>query len=160
MGEYLGADATALAGLVASGEVTAAELLDLARARAAAVNPDLNAIVIPIEAEADHRARTELTGPFAGVPFLIKDLAQDYRGYPTTRGSRSLARHVATEHATVVQRFLDAGLVVFGKTNTPEFGSKAITESDLWGPARNPWNLDVTPGGSSGGSAAAVAAGV
>ncbi|QMU23168.1 amidase [Gordonia rubripertincta] len=160
MGEYLGADATALAGLVASGEVTAAELLDLARARAAAVNPDLNAIVIPIEAEADHRARTELTGPFAGVPFLIKDLAQDYRGYPTTRGSRSLARHVATEHATVVQRFLDAGLVVFGKTNTPEFGSKAITESVLWGPARNPWNLDVTPGGSSGGSAAAVAAGV
>ncbi|MEO9329399.1 amidase [Gordonia aurantiaca] len=160
MGEYLHSDATALAGLVASGDVTPAELLDLARTRAAAVNPKLNAIVIPMDAEADRRASGELHGPFAGVPFLIKDLAQDYRGYPTTRGCRAYRRLVSPSHAAVVERFLDAGLVIFGKTATPEFGAKAITESALWGPTRNPWNPRVTPGGSSGGSAAAVAAGI
>ncbi|NED59557.1 amidase, partial [Streptomyces sp. SID10244] len=80
--------------------------------------------------------------------------------YPTSSGSRSLARHIAPEHSHVVRRFLDAGLVIFGKTNTPEFGAKGITESDFWGPARNPWNTDHTPGGSSGGSGAAVAAGI
>ncbi|WP_439033205.1 amidase [Gordonia terrae] len=160
MGEYLAADATTLAGLVASGEVTAAELLDLARARADAVDDALNAIVIRMDAEADRRAGGELSGPFAGVPFLIKDLAQDYRGYPTTRGSRALANHVAKEHSVTVQRFLDAGLVIFGKTNTPEFGAKGVTEPTYWGPTRNPWNTEVTAGGSSGGSAAAVAAGI
>ncbi|MBD0860618.1 amidase [Gordonia sp. zg691] len=160
MGEYLSADATTLAGLVGAGEVTPAELLDLARSRADAVNPALNAIVIRMDAEADARARGELSGPFAGVPFLIKDLAQDYRGYPTSRGSRALATHIATEHSHGVRRFLDAGLVIFGKTNTPEFGAKGITEPTFWGPTRNPWDLNVTPGGSSGGSAAAVAAGI
>ncbi|WP_238420629.1 amidase [Gordonia sp. 'Campus'] len=160
MDEYLSADATTLAGLVASGEVTAAELLDLARTRADAVDDALNAIVIRMDAEADRRAGGELSGPFAGVPFLIKDLAQDYRGYPTTRGSRALANHVAKEHSVTVQRFLDAGLVIFGKTNTPEFGAKGITEPTYWGPTRNPWNTEVTAGGSSGGSAAAVAAGI
>ncbi|WP_279106747.1 amidase [Gordonia paraffinivorans] len=160
IGEYLEHDATALAGLVRSGEVTAAELLEVARERATAVNPTLNAIVISMDGEADRRAAGELCGPLAGVPFLIKDLAQDFRGYPTTRGSRSYRRLIAPLHAAVVERFLDAGLVVFGKTATPEFGAKAITESELWGPTRNPWNTDVTPGGSSGGSAAAVAAGI
>lgn len=157
---YLEHDATALAGLVRSGEVTAAELLEVARERATAVNPTLNAIVISMDGEADRRAAGELCGPLAGVPFLIKDLAQDFRGYPTTRGSRSYRRLIVRSHAAVVERFLDAGLVVFGKTATPEFGAKAITESELWGPTRNPWNTDVTPGGSSGGSAAAVAAGI
>lgn len=160
IGEYLEHDATALAGLVRSGEVTAAELLEVARERATAVNPTLNAIVISMDGEADRRAAGELCGPLAGVPFLIKDLAQDFRGYPTTRGSRSYRRLIVRSHAAVVERFLDAGLVVFGKTATPEFGAKAITESELWGPTRNPWNTDVTPGGSSGGSAAAVAAGI
>ena len=79
---------------------------------------------------------------------------------PTTNGSRSLKDDVATEHAVVTQRFLDAGLVIFGKTNTPEFGAKGITEDSLLGTARNPWNLNHTPGGSSGGSGAAVAAGI
>ena len=110
---------------------------------------------------ADARAAdTDLSGPFAGVPFLIKDLRQQYAGYPTSNGSRALVDDVATENALVTQRFLDAGLVIFGKTNTPEFGLKGITEPTLWGPARNPWNLALTPGGSSGGSGAAVAAGV
>ncbi|TSE01452.1 amidase [Skermania sp. ID1734] len=158
--EYMACDATALAELLREREVTAGELLALARERAAQVNPKLNAIVMDLGEVADKRAAEQLAGPFAGVPFLIKDLAQEYRGFATSCGSRALAHDVATEHALVTQRFLDAGLVVFGKTNTPEFGAKAVTEPDFWGAARNPWNTGHTPGGSSGGAGAAVAAGV
>ncbi|MFT4050170.1 MAG: amidase [Solirubrobacterales bacterium] len=158
--EYMGFDATGLAELVAQKQVTPAELLEAARARAAEVNGKLNAIVIDIEREADAQASGELTGPFAGVPFLIKDLMQEYKGYPTTYGSRALKNWVADEHALVTERFLQAGLVIFGKTATPEFGAKGITESELWGPCRNPWDTSRTPGGSSGGSASAVAAGI
>ncbi|EHN12585.1 6-aminohexanoate-cyclic-dimer hydrolase [Patulibacter medicamentivorans] len=160
--DYQRYDGLGLAALVADGEVTAGELLDAARARAAAVNPRINAIVRELEPEADARVASDaaLSGPFAGVPFVIKDLGQDYAGVPTSGGSRSLATVPAAQHATVVQRWLDAGLVIFGKTNTPEFGAKGITEPELFGPARNPWDLDRTPGGSSGGAAAAVAAGI
>ena len=159
--QYLTSDATTLAGLVAAKEVTASELLALARERSDAVNPTINAVVMPLTRVADSRvAGPGLTGPFAGVPFLIKDLAQEYAGFPTSSGSRALAHDVATEHALVTRRFLEAGLVIFGKTNTPEFGAKGITESVLWGPARNPWDVSRTPGGSSGGSGAAVAAGI
>ncbi|MBB6626174.1 amidase [Nocardioides sp. KIGAM211] len=159
--EYLTSDATTLAGLVAGGEVTAAELLALARERRDAVNPALNAVVVPLDEVADAQAADPgLSGPFAGVPFLVKDLGQEYAGYPTSNGSRALRDDVADRHALVTQRFLDAGLVVFGKTNTPEFGAKGLTEPDLWGPARNPWSVGHTPGGSSGGSGAAVAAGI
>ncbi|MEV0355620.1 amidase [Nocardia sp. NPDC050697] len=158
--EYLKYDATGLAELVARGDVKPAELLALARERAEAVDPALNAIVRTFDGVADERAASELTGPFAGVPFLIKDLQQEYRGFPSTEGSRSLAGEVAAEHSLLVQRLLDAGLVIFGQTNTPEFGSKGVTESEFWGPARNPWNTAHTPGGSSGGSGAAVAAGI
>jgi Asp-tRNA(Asn)/Glu-tRNA(Gln) amidotransferase A subunit family amidase len=154
--EYRAHDATGLAKLVADKQVSAEELLTLARERAAAVNPRINAIVRDVPAPPTEPGE----GPFAGVPFLIKDLAQDYAGLPTSRGSRAYMTTPAAEHATIVARWLDAGLVVFGKTNTPEFGAKGITEPDAWGPARNPWNLDRTPGGSSGGSAAAVAAGI
>ncbi len=154
--EYRKHDATGLAQLVAAKQVSAAELLTLARERAEAVNPRINAIVRDIPAEPSG----EETGPFAGVPFLIKDLGQDYAGVPSSNGSRALVRHPVTEHSTVVQRWLDAGLVIFGKTNLPEFGAKAISEPTVWGPARNPWDLERTPGGSSGGSAAAVAAGI
>lgn len=158
--EYMGYDATGLAELVAGKQVTAAELLDLARKRAAEVNPKINAIVIDIDRESDAQAAGELSGPFAGVPFLVKDLGQEYKGYPTTYGSRALKNWVADEHSLITQRFLDAGLVIFGKTATPEFGAKGITESELWGPCRNPWDTSRTPGGSSGGSAASVAAGI
>ncbi|KUI43336.1 amidase [Mycobacterium sp. IS-1590] len=154
--EYRGHDATGLAELVADGEVTPAELLDLARNRAAAVNPRINAIVRDVPASPADAA----AGPFSGVPFLIKDLAQDYAGLPTSRGSRALMSKPVAEHSEIVRRWQDAGLVIFGKTNTPEFGAKGITEPDAWGPARNPWDLTRTPGGSSGGSAAAVAAGI
>ncbi|MEO6791668.1 MAG: amidase family protein, partial [Ornithinibacter sp.] len=137
------------------------ELLALARERSSVVNPHINAVVAPLGQVADARAADAgLTGPFAGVPFLVKDLLQEYAGFPTSNGSRALAHDVAREHATVTRLFLDAGLVVFGKTNTPEFGAKAVTESELWGAARNPWDVTCTPGGSSGGSGAAVAAGI
>ncbi|MET9659259.1 amidase [Streptomyces sp. NPDC006510] len=158
--EYRNFDAVGLAELVARGDVSAAELLAVAIGRAEHVNPQVNAIVYPMYEIAQKRAATELSGPFAGVPFLIKDLMQDYAGLPTAGGSRSLRGHVAPAHSAVVQRWLDAGLVIFGKTNTPEFGSKPVTESAASGPARNPWNLGHTPGGSSGGAAAAVAAGI
>ncbi|AWH95447.1 amidase [Dietzia psychralcaliphila] len=158
--EYRSHDALGLAALVRTGEVTPVELLEVAMQQADAVNPHLNAIIRRMDAQARERLTGPLDGPFAGVPFLIKDLGQDYRGLPTSAGSRALADLPAAEHATVVQRWLDSGLVVFGKTNTPEFGAKGITEPDLFGPARNPWDTSRTPGGSSGGSAAAVAAGV
>ena len=154
--EYRAHDATGLAQLVAGKQVSAAELLELARARATAVNPRINAIVRDVPAAPSE----SLAGPFAGVPFLIKDLSQDFAGLPSSCGSRALMSLPVAENAAIVQRWIDAGLVIFGKTNTPEFGAKGITESVAWGPARNPWNLGHTPGGSSGGSAAAVAAGI
>ncbi|MCV7044005.1 amidase [Mycobacterium frederiksbergense] len=154
--EYRSHDATGLAKLVADKQIQATELLTLACERAAAVNPKINAIVRDVPATPSD----ELTGPFAGVPFLIKDLAQDYAGLPSSAGSRSLRHLPVAEHSTIVARWLDAGLVIFGKTNLPEFGAKGVSEPELWGPARNPWDLNRTPGGSSGGSAAAVAAGI
>lgn len=159
--EYRGYDAVGLAELVAKGEVTAAELLRLALERYAAVNPAINAVSLLMEAAATERAgRADLSGPFAGVPFLIKDLAQDYAGYPTSGGTGPLRSVKATRNSLVVDRWLEAGLVIFGKTTTPEFGSKAITETRTFGATRNPWDTGRTPGGSSGGSAAAVAAGI
>ena len=159
--QYLTSDASTLAGLVAAKEVTAPELLALARKRSDTVNPAINAVVMPLTRVADARAADRgLTGPFAGVPFLLKDLGQEYAGFPTSSGSRALAHDVAMEHSLVTRRFLEAGLVVFGKTNTPEFGAKGNTEPILWGAARNPWDVTRTPGGSSGGSGAAVAAGI
>ncbi|GAB3894154.1 amidase [Kibdelosporangium lantanae] len=159
-GEYRRYDAVGLAELVAKREVSAAELLEVAIGRAEKVNPRLNAIVRPMYDIARERAATDLSGPFAGVPFLLKDLGQDYAGVRTGSGSRSMRDYVAPEHAEVVRRWLDAGLVVFGRTATPELGTKPVTEPVYGGPTRNPWNLDHTPGGSSGGTAAAVAAGV
>jgi amidase len=158
--EYASHDGVGLAELVAKGEVGAAELLEAAQRRADEVNPRINAVVIRMDDEARRRAAQPLEGPFAGVPFLIKDLAQDYEGFPTSSGSRAFSTTRASGHSTVVRRWLDAGLVVFGKTNTPEFGAKGVTEPALFGPARNPWDLGRTPGGSSGGAAAAVAAGI
>src|SRR5829696_24051 len=159
--DYVAHDGLGLAQLVADGEVSPGELLESARARADAVDPQLNAICRRLEREADARVAGEsLKGAFAGVPFLLKDLHQDYASQPTSAGCRALAHRAVDRNATVVDRWLDAGLVIFGKTNTPEFGAKGITEPELFGPTRNPWDLGRTPGGSSGGAAAAVAAGV
>ncbi|MDB4974157.1 MAG: amidase [Myxococcaceae bacterium] len=158
--EYTKLDGTALAELVRRREVSASELLEVAIARAEALQPGLNAIVTPMHELARARAASEPAGPLAGVPFLLKDLDQHYQGVPSASGSLALkrARWTPSEHSEITRRWLAAGVVPFGMTNTPEFGAKGVTEPLAWGPARNPWQPERTPGGSSGGSAAAVAA--
>ena len=158
--EYLAHDATALAARVAAGEVRPAELLDLALAQLARVQPRLNAVVRSLEPQARQQLTGPLAGPLAGVPLLIKDSVQDYAGTPTGYGSRALQANVAPVHSAIVRRLLGAGAVVFGKTNLPELGLKGVTDPLAHGRASNPWDQARTPGGSSGGSAAAVAGGV
>jgi amidase len=158
--DYVQHDAVALAEIVARGEASAGELLELALAQSRRAQPKTNAVCRLIEGEARDQLKRPLQGPFAGVPFLIKDCAQDYAGLPTTYGSKAFAGLAAPDHAYVVQRYLDAGLVIFGKTNLPELALKGVSDSQLFGRANNPWNVDHTPGGSSGGAAAAVASGV
>lgn len=154
-------DALALADLVRRREVTPAELLDAALARMDAVNPRLNAVVLRMEGEARAAIATGLPqGPFTGVPFLLKDLMAECAGVPLTCGSRFLSDWVPERDSELVRRYRRAGLVIAGKTNTPELGITPVTEPVLFGPARNPWDLSLTAGGSSGGSAAAVAAGI
>lgn len=159
--EYRQQDATGLAELIRRGEVSPEELLNVALQRAHDVR-SLNGLVHTCEDLARQRTRQRLSGPFAGVPFLTKDLGQEVAGLPTSLGSRPLKKNPrpATVHSELTQRWLDAGLVIFGRTNTPEFGIKPVTEPQAWGASRNPWHPKHTPGGSSGGSAALVAAGV
>ena len=147
--DYVRHDGLGLAELVRTRQVTAAELLETAIQRAEQVNPKLNAIIMPMHDIARQRAQQNLEGPFAGVPFLIKDLFQEYAGVPTAYGCKALkaAKHTPTEHAEITARWLKAGTVIFGRTNTPEFGAKGITEPEAWGPCRNPWNPEHTPGG-------------
>lgn len=153
-------DAVAQAELVRTGQVTAAELLDAAAERIAASAP-LNAVTTDLVERARAQVAAGLpAGPLAGVPFLLKDLGGALAGVPMTMGSRALEHHVPDESSWLVQRYLAAGLVVAGKTNTPEFGNYCATESELLGPAVNPWDASRSPGGSSGGSAVAVATGV
>ncbi|MFM2420690.1 MAG: hypothetical protein RL385_5413 [Pseudomonadota bacterium] len=160
--EYQALDATAMAARIATGEMRATQLLEAAVARMTAVNPALNAVVIPMLDHARARAKAAPQGAFGGVPFLLKDLFQDFAGVSSTCGNSGLKRtgYMPKVHAEIVKRWLDAGTVMFGRTNTPEFGSKGITEPTAWGPTRNPWSLGHSPGGSSGGAAAAVAAGI
>jgi len=156
---YGDADATALAELVRRGEATPTELLDEALARTAVVNPKLNAVIHLMEDPARAAIAAGLPdGPFRGVPFLLKDLVTAYAGEPMRFGSRLFRNFVPARDEELTRRYKAAGLVIFGKTNVPEFGMTNVTEPELFGPTRNPWNLDRTPGGSSGGSAAAVAA--
>jgi amidase len=153
-------DAVGQAELVASGELTATELLEAAILRVEATR-SLNAVIADLFDRGRQQAATlTATGPLAGVPFLLKDLGASLAGAPEAMGSRALRTHVAAESAWIVDRYLTAGLVVFGKTNTPEWGNHCTTEPSLFGPTVNPWSQAITPGGSSGGSAAAVAAGV
>ena len=173
--DYRAHDALGLADLIRRGETTPAELLAVAQARCDAVQPRLNALVRRLDERA--RARSDrfssrfLSGtaggdgdpacaPFAGVPFLVKDLFQEIAGEPNGCGSRAMATQRAQEDSDFVRAAEAAGLVIFGQTNSPEFGAKNVTEPLANGPSRNPWDLARTPGGSSGGSAAAVAAGI
>jgi amidase len=153
-------DATAQAGLVRTGELTAIELVEAAIERIDAVNPTLNAVVTPTFDRALDAARAKPTGPFAGVPYLLKDLACEMAGVRFTEGSRFLADNVSTVDQELVVRLRNAGLIVLGKTNTPEFGMAPACEPVLFGPTRNPWDIERSTSGSSGGSAAAVAAGM
>jgi amidase len=158
--EYERLDATAMAALVRKGEVSPSELLNEALARVEKWNPLLNAVVIEHTDRARKIARGGLEGPLAGVPFLIKDLGTYLAGTVTSEGSRFFANAVAARDSFVVERYERAGLVIFGKTASPELGKSPATESPLWGDTRNPWNPAHIPGGSSGGSAAAAAAGI
>ena len=159
--EYDQLDGLAMAALIRTGQLTAADLCAAAIARAEAVNPQINAVVYALYEQAQQRAAAGLpAGPFGGVPFLLKDFGAQYTGAPHTSGSRALRNFVPTEDAELVRRWQAAGLNILGKTNTPEFALMGVTEPVLFGPARNPWNLGRTPGGSSGGAAAAVAAGI
>jgi amidase len=154
-------DATAQAELVRTRKIKPLGLVEAAITRIERLNPGLNAVVTPMFDEARRRAQSELHGPFAGVPFLLKDLLAEYAGTAMTEGSRYLSGHYTTaQDSELVARVKRAGLVVLGKTNTPEFGILPTTEPRLFGPAHNPWDVARTPGGSSGGSAAAVAAGM
>lgn len=159
--EYDQLDGLAMADLVRRGQLTAAELCAAAIIRAEAVNPHINAIVFKLFEQAQQRAAAGLpAGPFGGVPFLLKDFGAAYAGAPHTAGSRALRHFIPAEDAELVRRWQEAGLNILGKTNVPEFALMGVTESALYGPCRNPWQLDHTPGGSSGGAAAAVAAGI
>jgi amidase len=164
--EYRRCDATELAARVARGEVTPQALLELALSRHHAVHGHINAVVRLTEAQAGDQLNTltrqapEQRRPLAGVPFLIKDAHQDLAGVPTGYGSRARCEPVPSVHSHSVRRLLNAGVVIFGKTNTPELALKAVTDPVVHGRCNNPWDLRRTPGGSSGGAAAAVAAGV
>jgi amidase len=158
--EYVQYDALALAELVSKGEVHPKEVLEAAIRRAEKLNPRLNAIVTPLYDYARDRVQQDLSGPFAGVPFLLKDVHHALKGTPMSNGSRLHKGEVSEVTAEIVRRFLDAGVVVFGKTNTPEYKLSVLTMPEAWGPTRNPWDVTRLPGGSSGGSAAAVAAGI
>ncbi|GAK45916.1 amidase [Tepidicaulis marinus] len=159
--DYDDYDGLGLAQLVKDKEVTPGELLDEALARAEALNPKLNAIVIENYEEARRLVEKGVPeGPFEGVPFLLKDLHLLWEGTETTFGSDAWKGYIADHNSTLTERYLAAGLVPFGKTNSPELGLTGTTEPRAYGPTRNPWNLERSPGGSSGGAAAAVAAGI
>ena len=156
-------DATAQAELVRRRQVTPRELVDAAIARCERLNPQLNAVTLPALEQARERAAGDLpSGPFQGVPFLMKDLGGLEAGRRYTGGMRCLKDANWTErtNAYITDKFLGAGLVILGRTNTPELGLLPTTEPDAFGATRNPWHPSHSPGGSSGGSAAAVAAGI
>ena len=159
--EYANTDAVGLAELIRRGEVSATEVVETAIDAARAVNPTLNFIAHDLAGSARSEISRLVAGaPFEGVPFMVKDLSLDMAGVPNEAGSRLLAGHVARGDHNLMARFRAAGLITIARTTTAEFGAQLTTESRLTGVTRNPWSLDHTAGGSSGGSSAAVAAGV
>ena len=156
--EYVNYDGLGLAELVRTREVAATEILEAAIARIERLNPTLNAVVTKVYDAARAEAQAlDADAPFAGVPFLLKDLGGAQAGVPLSAGSRFFAHAAAPADAEIVKRHKRAGLMILGRTNTPEFGLSATTEPVLFGPTRNPSDPARTAGGSSGGSAAAVA---
>lgn len=160
MDQFQWLDATSQAELVRKKEVKASELVDAAIARSERLNPQLNAVVTPLYDEARKAAQGEIpNGPFAGVPFLVKDL-EIMGGARFTAGSAFLKDYIASFDSPLMTLMRNAGLITIGKSNTPELGILPITEPTAYGATRSPWSLEHTPGGSSGGAAAAVAAGI
>ncbi len=158
--EFISYDATGLAELVRRKEVKAVELVKASIERIEQLNPTINAVVTPMYEQALKAAEGQLPdGPFSGVPFLLKDLGAPCAGITMTMGSAFMSNFVPDHDCELVVRLKRAGLIIIGKTNTPELGILPTTEPRLFGPTRNPWNIERTAGGSSGGSAAAVAAG-
>jgi amidase len=157
-------DATAQAELVATGKVSPVEMVNAAIERVERYDGALNALTYRwFEAARELASSSQLPeGPFRGVPYLLKDLYAAEAGKPLSNGSKAYksADYVSSEDTTLVSRYKASGLISIGRSNSPEFGSVPVTEPEAWGPTRNPWDLSRTPGGSSGGSAAAVAAGI
>lgn len=159
--EYLAQDAVGLADLIRRRQVSALEVLEAALERTAATNPRVNAVTLSMEAQARAAIAAGLPeGPLTGVPFLLKDLGAQMAGVPTTSGSRLFKDNIPAADGASVTGYRRAGLVLYGKTNTPELGLEPVTEPEMFGPSRNPWDLERTPGGSSGGASAAVSAGM
>ncbi len=159
--EYLEIDAIGLGEGIARGDYSAQEVNQCAVERARSINPAINAIIHEDYETALKRASTidSNASPLGGVPFLIKDLSP-VAGLPVNFGSALFKDNVADKNSHIVQRYIEAGLNILGKTNTPEWGLTLTTEPTLNGPSHNPWNLKYSTGGSSGGAAAAVAAGI
>jgi amidase len=159
-------DATDQARLISEREVSARELTEAAIERIERINPHVNAVNISWFDHAREVAsridNSTSEGPFVGVPFLLKDLHTFYAGQHISNGNKALkaANFTPSFNTTLVDRFVDQNLVLLGRTASPEFGSVAVTEPEAWGPTRNPWNPDLSPGGSSGGASAAVASGM
>jgi len=157
-------DATAQAELVATGKVSPVEMVNAAIERVERYDGALNALTYRwFEAARELASSSALPeGPFRGVPYLLKDLYAAEAGKPLSNGSKAYkaANYLSSEDTTLVSRYKASGLISIGRSNSPEFGSVPVTEPEAWGPTRNPWDLSRTPGGSSGGSAAAVAAGI
>jgi amidase len=159
--DYIKYDALGLAELVKQKQVTPLELLHSAIDRAEKVNPAINAIITPLYEQAAETCKTSFPdGPFQGVPFLTKDHLLEVENTPLSNGSAAFKHNISNHDSELVSQYKSGGLNIFGKTNTPEFGLMGVTEPKEFGACRNPWDLTRTPGGSSGGSAAAVAAGI
>jgi amidase len=160
--EYSQQDATGLAKMISDKEVTSNELLEIAKARCEQVNPKINAVVTTFYDRAieDIKNSNLQDGFYHGVPFLIKDLLAEYTGTPISNGSKTYSGFVSSKNSELVNRYLASGVNIFGKTSTPEFGVMPVTEPEAFGPCRNPWDLDRTPGGSSGGSGSSIASGI
>ncbi|MAP94115.1 MAG: amidase [Ponticaulis sp.] len=161
MQDYTKYDAMGLAELVAKREVSAEELLDEALSRAEKAKDELNCVSALFPEIASDQIKAGLPeGPLSGIPFMTKDLGTEIKGVPLTSGSRLFKENVALQNSTIVERYRKAGIVTFGQTTSPEYGLTTSTESALFGETRNPWNLERTSGGSSGGASAAVSSGV
>ena len=158
--DYVRHDATALAAGVRNGDFTPQELVETAIARAEAVNPKINAVATALYDQGRAAAGQPLSGPFAGAPFVMKDLNQGLAGVRLTNGSMAFKDNVCKSDSESARRYRAAGLVFIATSTTPEFGLTFTTESALFGKTRNPWALDRIAGGSSGGAAALTAAGV